>query len=43
MAQKHPHRMRDRAAQSRRRKQQELKQAKKQARVEARSAREGKP
>jgi hypothetical protein len=43
MAQKHPHRMRDRAAQNRRLKQQELKQAKKEARVEARRTREAKP
>jgi hypothetical protein len=42
MSQKHPHRDRDRAAQLRRQKTQQLKKAKKQARVTARQKRDGK-
>jgi hypothetical protein len=42
MSQKHPHRDRERAAQNRRKKMQGLKKARKQARVQAREAREKK-
>jgi hypothetical protein len=42
MSQKHPDRDRDRAAQKRRKKMQDLKKARKQTRVQAREAREKK-